>query len=305
MVATSTCPNCGAVIKKSDEDTARCEYCGSQIVIRKPDVAPVTGIAPAATASGVNIPNLLTLAKYDIDAGQYKEAYERYVKVLEYDARNIDALMGRATSAGWQSKWNNLRFKEMIAGYRSAIAQVSGPKKTVLTNQAVTEINNVATAGNKALLKDLNLDGFSKSSMMTVDIRNNECIRWLNFLKNTQHLLQLLDAAHEMDPANKPVTENIIAICKFYLENRPLSEKSLDKQWPKSQSLKDLSDEQWMNLFLEYIKRYTGKMKALDPSYSPPQVNYEKGSTLVAKCGFIFGIIMILIMLFVLMTRIM
>jgi hypothetical protein len=70
MIETSACPNCGAVIKKSEEDTARCEYCGSQIVIRKPDVAPGTGVPLAATASGVNIPNLLTLAKYDMDAGE-------------------------------------------------------------------------------------------------------------------------------------------------------------------------------------------------------------------------------------------
>ena len=128
----------------------------------------------------------------------------------------------------------------------------------------------------------------------------NECTRWLNYLKYTQHLLQLLDGAHEMDPNNKMVMENIIAICKFYLENRPLSEKTVDKQWPKSPYHKGLSDEQWMNMFLEYIKRYSEKMKALDPSYSPPQVNYKKGDTIGAVCSyFCLGIFVLILLMFV------
>ncbi len=303
MIESSTCPNCGAVIKNIDPDSGRCEYCGSQIVIKKPETGPTTGVIPAASAASINIPNILTLAKYDMDAGQYKSAYERYTKVMENDVKNIDALMGRAKAIGWLSSWNNLRSKEMMTGYRAAIDQVSGTKKAALTRQAVDDINTLAISYNKALVKELNLDGFSNISAATIDIQLNEYKRWLNFLKYTSPLLQLLDAAHEMDPKYKPVMENIIAICKFYLENRPETVKAVDKTWPKNFQFKDLSDEQSMNTFLEYIKRYTEKIKALDPSYSPPQVNYERGSNAGSIALFVCTFLIVIILLFVFIIR--
>jgi DNA-directed RNA polymerase subunit RPC12/RpoP len=76
------CPNCGGELQlPRDKVSAKCLYCGSDIVVRE-------AIQGAAVA---NVGNLLKLADAASSAGNYEEAYNYYTKVLEFDSTHPDA----------------------------------------------------------------------------------------------------------------------------------------------------------------------------------------------------------------------
>jgi tetratricopeptide (TPR) repeat protein len=84
------CPNCAGDLQvPEDRDTVKCMYCGSDIVVRE---------AIKLAAGGVNIENLLMLAKTAESSQKREEAYKYYSKVLEYDTNNIDAWIGKGFS---------------------------------------------------------------------------------------------------------------------------------------------------------------------------------------------------------------
>jgi DNA-directed RNA polymerase subunit RPC12/RpoP len=81
------CPNCAGDLQVPDDrDAVKCMYCGSDIMVRE----------ATKLAGGVNIENLLVLAKQAEVGGKYDEAYKYYSTILEYEPQNASAWMGKA-----------------------------------------------------------------------------------------------------------------------------------------------------------------------------------------------------------------
>lgn len=102
------CPNCAGDIQVPDDKySAKCMYCGSDIVVRE---------AIQAAAGGVNIKNLLMLAKDAEKSGNNEEAYQFYSTILEHDSKLIEAILGRAINSLFFSSGPNTfaNFKDII-----------------------------------------------------------------------------------------------------------------------------------------------------------------------------------------------
>lgn len=84
------CPSCAGDLQlPDDKDKVKCMYCGSDIIVRDAIQA----------FAGVNIQNILELAKVAQDCGNDVNAYNYYVQALEYDSNIIEAWLGRAECA--------------------------------------------------------------------------------------------------------------------------------------------------------------------------------------------------------------
>jgi DNA-directed RNA polymerase subunit RPC12/RpoP len=80
------CPNCAGDLQvPEDRDSVKCMYCGSDIVVRE----------AIKLAGGINVDNLLKLAKDAQASEMISEAYDYFTKVLEYDSSNVDAWIGK------------------------------------------------------------------------------------------------------------------------------------------------------------------------------------------------------------------
>lgn len=111
------CPNCAGDLQvPEDRDTVKCMYCGSDIIVRE----------AIKLAGGVNIENLLMLAKKSEDAGASKEAYKYYSTVLEYDPNNVDAWVGKGFTA------ESIEFSQKC--FRTAVDITPDPDKEKFIN---------------------------------------------------------------------------------------------------------------------------------------------------------------------------
>ena len=80
------CPNCAGDIQvPEDRDTAKCMFCGSDIIVRE----------AIRLAGGINIENLLAFAKHSEELGDFSKALEYYDKILESDVKNVPAWIGK------------------------------------------------------------------------------------------------------------------------------------------------------------------------------------------------------------------
>lgn len=75
------CPNCAGDIQVPDDrDTVKCMYCGSDIVVRE----------AIKLAGGVNIENLIVLAKTAEQSGKWADANKYYSVIIEHDLSRAD-----------------------------------------------------------------------------------------------------------------------------------------------------------------------------------------------------------------------
>jgi len=75
------CPNCAGDIQVPDDrDTAKCMYCGSDIIVRE-----------AIKLAGKNLNNILEMAKTALEAGNQQEGLNYINSYLEEDQNNAEA----------------------------------------------------------------------------------------------------------------------------------------------------------------------------------------------------------------------
>ena len=87
------CPNCAGELQVPEGKKAvKCMYCGSDIIVQE-----------AIKAAGVNIANLLNLARNAAVSGNNQEAYDYYTKILEINVQSYEAWFGKGEAAGWMS----------------------------------------------------------------------------------------------------------------------------------------------------------------------------------------------------------
>ena len=238
------CPSCGGDLQVPDNrDQVKCMYCGGSVITRQ---------AIQLASSGVNVANLMELAKAAADANNPKEAYDYYTKVLEHDSRNTIAWVGKGEAAGWMSTVKDIKTTEMIAGFNNAINYAPEADKPALRRQCADAVNRVTSACYSICRK--HVDQF-------VQVGNT----WPDYIKRCGFLISALEVGHLYDPANKTTIENIIHICGDNLKGMTFSPNLfLNKKFfvlPNYEaSLRAKIDE------------YAAKMYRLDPGFIKPKI---------------------------------
>lgn len=116
QLQAAKCPECGAEIQvPSDRSTIKCMYCGKDILV--PQAIAAAGSPP--------VENLIQLAQAAEEAGNHEEAFSYWNRVLEVDPENLEAWIGKALSAGWQSNLLGDRLGEMVSGIERGL-QLAG-----------------------------------------------------------------------------------------------------------------------------------------------------------------------------------
>jgi tetratricopeptide (TPR) repeat protein len=241
----SICPSCGGQLQVPDDrDSVKCMYCGTEIVVREAIQA----------GSGGNIHNYLELAVTATKAGNYQEAYDYYLKVLEIDTKNSEAWFGKAKAAGWLSTLKDFRLTEMKSGFQNSLAYVPDKDKPALQIQCASVIDQVAIACYKLSRKHfLNYPSVEQS--------------WQRHITQSAAIIDILEYGSNLDPKNKGILSLIIQICKENIEGIKI--KLRDRN-----IVRNLSPE-YEKTMKDKIDYYSNLIKQLDSSFQTPDIKKQ------------------------------
>lgn len=257
------CPSCGGDLQVPDNrDQVKCMYCGGTVITRQ----------AIQLASGVNVSNILELAKAAALANNFKEAYDYYTKTLEQDPKNVTAWLGKAEAAGWMSTLANIRIDEMISGFNNAISYSPESSKPALRIQCAQVINKVTTAFYSIAKKHVHeFVGVNQT--------------WNKYLKQCAGLVSALEVGHAYDPNNKTTIENIICI---YIDN--INGIRIPCDVPLSIDQFTGVNKQYEAELRAKIDKYTLIIQRLDPGFTKPQTReipfYSRDVCFVATATF-------------------
>lgn len=123
-MAALVCDICGGKLKVTNGKYAVCESCGMEHSIERVRQKYKESQSVVHVDNAHLIDNYLVMAQDAYDAGNKKEA-ERYCnKIIEIDPENVDALMLKGKTVGWQSSIGEFRFKEASICFANAINSI-------------------------------------------------------------------------------------------------------------------------------------------------------------------------------------
>lgn len=238
------CPNCGGELRLTkDKSKLRCDWCDTEIVVPQRDQT-------SSKPKELNIKNKLILAEVEYKSGNYQKAYDYYVEILQIDACNYIAWLGRGKTT--------LNLPEMLECFKKSLKYTTQDEKEKIGNEITNWINDII---------DNNYN----------DLKNNIQKNYQNMSEDYvwQILINLFDLqefAHQCSPQHKETMNKIINMCKENIEGINYKDYSnLDtKGNPKNMAIyfkkedKDKLREK-MNLFID-------KIKQIDPYYKPPKI---------------------------------
>ncbi len=99
----------------------------------------------------VNIEQLFKPANSALDAGNYREAYDYFTKILAYDSENYEASLGKGISAGWLSTIAEDRIGEATEGFIEAINNSPADKKEKVIRRGLSLFLNLVSTYYKQL----------------------------------------------------------------------------------------------------------------------------------------------------------
>ncbi len=245
----TTCGSCGKEIQVPDDiDSAKCMYCGCDVNFKK-----------SITPNVSSIDNFLTLARTAGVAGNYKEAYTYYNRVLEIDPHNVIAWYGKGESAGWLSNLKEFRFSEMLIAFQNALRFSEENQRIELERNCALTINNIAAAcyqiANKHLIEFVALPN-----------------TWPNYIAQCGQIITIYEEAHKLSPTDRLIMENIIHLCKDNIEGVKYNDP-YDNNTQKITYLVDAYEQKIKSI----LNCYAEKIKQQDSSYVPP--NPQRKST--------------------------
>jgi len=141
------CPQCGGELQLDNQKvTGFCMHCGSKIIVEE-------AIRAVRIDNSHMVDTWMKLGVSAGKAGNLREAYEYFTKVVEVDPENWLAIFYKGKSAGFQSSIANPRINELIHAINEANALIVQAK---LTEQQLSNARNMFAA----TLVEL-IDGFS------------------------------------------------------------------------------------------------------------------------------------------------
>ncbi|HMD39617.1 MAG TPA: hypothetical protein VKH15_10060 [Candidatus Acidoferrum sp.] len=248
------CPNCGGDLQvPTNRDSVKCMYCSGDVLLRR----------PGSAAPGGSVQNWMKLAHAALDAGNHEEVLSNTNKVLEVEPHNHDAWFLKGIASGWLSNLANCRLGEMTSIMRQAIAYAPPDIVAEVKEMSAVMINDAAVGYNDMACRHLR-------EFVTVDGV------WPEFIDQTGAAFEALDAAHEINPKNKMVIQNIIRILTDLINGVAYNDTdSLGRFTRRVHRLK--ADYSMKMTVLK--QEYETKLQALDPSYKAPEVKKAKVGT--------------------------
>jgi len=238
------CPNCAGDIQVPDDrDTAKCMYCGSDIIVRE---------AINLSAVGINLENIFRLADEAVNSGNHAEAYNYYTKILESDPENYRAWYGKAISAGWQSTLANLRLPETITGIENAMKYVPEDEKDELKVKAAASLNQLSIA-----IYNIAHDNFT--THITLETHRE-------FIARLQLIITVLEIASLYKPDDQEILKNIIVVHQTCLQ-KYTNKITFDTVVLTASFYNDVA------IKIQEVKK---KLQLLDPSYTIEVPSYRK-----------------------------
>ncbi len=152
-MAALVCDICGGKLVMGSGGIAVCDSCGME---HSPDrmkekIQEVKGVVRVDNTHMVD--NWMKMGTSAAQAGNNKEAYEYFTKVIEVDSDNWRAIYEKGKAGAWQSTLENLRTSEIYQGIRMAleiIARSDMDEKDLINvknefAEALFNINNAIT----------------------------------------------------------------------------------------------------------------------------------------------------------------
>lgn len=138
------CPQCGGELQLDNaKETGFCMHCGSKIVVQD-------AIRSLRIDNSHMIETWMNMGNSAFEAGNTKEAYEYFTKIVEVNPENWYALFKKGQAAGWQSTIANRRFPEFFQGISNALNIIN---KSNLSMEEIIEAKNKFVVSIHDLLK--------------------------------------------------------------------------------------------------------------------------------------------------------
>lgn len=241
------CPSCGGDLQvPEDRVTVTCLYCSGQVVVRDAIQA----------ASGVNLANLLKLAKAALEADNYQEAYDYYTKVLELDSGHYEAWLGKGEAAGWLSTTDKMRLPEVLSAMQNAIEHSPQEEKTAVQIWAANRAHAILVACWNMWRKHLVSQPWADDGI------------WLMFLNGFPAILDTLDQAHAWSPREKVIIESTINICECMVSGVPYKQWGQYGPWEATGTV----SKEYKKVLSSKVARLVAEMQTIDPAYKPPKL---------------------------------
>ena len=244
------CPNCNGDLQlPSDRLSAKCLYCGTDIIVREAIHA----------AGGVNVDNLLKLADAASSAGNSEEAYNYYTRVLEFDSTNHQAWLGKAIAAASYASLANMRLPEAVFGITKAI-EYGPPNETANLQRFAADEMAVLAVG---LFQKCEAHFYEFMSLET---------SWPDFLQQSGDILDFLKFAHDLDPYNRLAMESIVTICQRTIQGVVYVDE-FDIRDDGSPIIKTRHiSQQYETSLRALMADFVNELKQLDPTYRAPSI---------------------------------
>lgn len=246
------CPNCGGQLQvPTDRSSVKCMYCGDTIEIEQ-------GVGQTATR---DLSNWIALAEAAKAAGNNKEAYDYFTRVLEREPENYAAWLGKGENAGLLSTLANSRLSEMIFDAQQAVKFAPEPKAEFAASAAAT-INVVAV-------------GYYNVARQALDQYVALPNSWAEYLVQCGEVLGVYEAASGLDPTNPKYIRNAISICYDNMSGRSYTDPYDTSSGSPTSKAWQLSKE-YYQIMQQKLDEYVAKMRSIDPTFAAPVVNVAK-----------------------------
>ncbi|WP_066800197.1 CFI-box-CTERM domain-containing protein [Sphingomonas soli] len=185
------------------------------------------------------------------------EALEYYNRVLEIDPAITEAWLGKGRSASWQSSLATFRVAEGLIAFQHAIA-TAGENRDAVIQTAVEEINKIISA----------LYAMSRNHMEEYAALDQT---WSSYINQTAQMLEALEQAHDWDPSNRIVLENIVHLTKDNIEGY--------KYWDNIHNVSGVHaiSPQYEETLRGIMDRAVASLRQIDDAYQPPAIEKKQG----------------------------
>lgn len=272
-MAALVCDLCGGKLVMGAGGNAVCDSCGMEYSTERmrEKVQMIKGSVQIDNSNMVD--TWMRLAMSAAQAGNQKEAYDYYAKVIEVEPQNWRAIFGKGKAAAWQSTLANSRTSELYQAVKKAIeiidnSGMSEEEVILRKNEFAVAIYNV----NNAFL-DLRQSNFDKHEERYYDLHWDEWweshyVQGTENIEQTEDVMTLIKDFSD-DTSKRNVLEMKKHICEVLCYICSCSSTcwdSYDKEYLKCYGLTESSKE-------PFIKKYIGLVEEIQEAEPDFQIS--------------------------------
>lgn len=272
-MAALVCDLCGGKLVMGAGGIAVCDSCGMEYSTERmrEKVQMIKGSVQIDNSNMVD--TWMRLAMSAAQAGNQKEAYDYYAKVIEVEPQNWRAIFGKGKAAAWQSTLANSRTSELYQAVKKAIeiidnSGMSEEEVILRKNEFDVAIYNV----NNAFL-DLRQSNFDKHEERYYDLHWDEWweshyVQGTENIEQTEDVMTLIKDFSD-DTSKRNVLEMKKHICEVLCYICSCSSTcwdSYDKEYLKCYGLTESSKE-------PFIKKYIGLVEEIQEAEPDFQIS--------------------------------